>query len=157
MAGTWDFFNAAKGRLGKAEFNFSTAGAYLLTLHISSGATDLSSGHDFSTMASLSSVTNRLASAFGYGRSGRTLSSNAWFASGSGYGFCANGVCWSANGGGFAALKWAVIRLSTAAKSGKPILFATLSSTGALISVAAGSAIKINGGTGSNAKIFSLA
>lgn len=157
MPGTWEFFTRSKQKLGLAEFNFATAGAYLLTLHVSSTATILSDGHDFSTLASLSTVTGQLASANGYVRGGKTLSSNAWFASGSGYGFCANGVCWSANGGGFAALKYAVIHLSTAAKSGKPVCFATLSADGTLISVADGSAIKINGGEASNAKIFSLA
>lgn len=157
MAGTWTWFNSAKKKLGEAAFNFTGAGDYLLTLHVSSGATVLSNGHDFSTLASLSTVTGQLASANGYVKGGKTLSSNAWFASGEGYGFCANGVCWSANGGGFAALKYAVIHLSTAAKSGTLVCFATLSSDGTLISVADGSAIKINGGAASNAKIFSLA
>lgn len=158
MAGTWEFFTAAKGRIGLAEFNFSTVGAYKLSFHVSTGATVLSDGHDFSTMASLSTVTGRHASTNNLSRAGFTLSSNAWFASGSGWGFCANGVCVSANGAGFSALKYVVMRLSaTDASSGVPILFATLSSTGALISVADGSAIKINGGTGSTAKIFSLA
>ncbi len=157
MPGTWAFFNRAKQNLGIGGFNFSTAGAWKLGLHISSGATVLSNGHDFSTVVSISTVTGRLAQANGYGRSGRTLSSNAWFASSEGYGFCSNGVCWSANGGNFADLKYAIIWQSAGAfGSGFPALFATLTTTG-LITVTDGSALKINGGTGSNAKIFSLA
>lgn len=154
MPGTWEFFIRAKQRLGQAAFNFDTAGAYKLTFHTSSIA--LSDGHDFSTIASLSTAAPRL-SANNLSRAGYTLSSNAWFASGSGYAFCCNGVCVSANGGAFNNLKYAVIRLSaTNASAGEPILFAQLTTTGD-VTVSDGSAIKINGGPGQSSKIFSLA
>lgn len=156
MAGTWYIFKNAKQKLGLAEFNFSGAGDYLATLHLS-GATEVSVGTDITTVASLSALHAQLASANNYVRGGQTLSSNAWAASGNNYVFSAAGVCWSANGGGFAALKYVAIHLSTAAKSGKLLAFATLSSDGTKISVADGSALKINGGQASSAKIFNLA
>jgi hypothetical protein len=155
MAGTWTVFTSAKKRLGLAEFNLSTVGAYLTTLHLS-GSTLLSEGTDVSTLASVSALQAQLASAFNYVRGGQTLSSNEWSASGNVLKFSAAGLCWSANGGGFAALKTAVIHLSTAAKSGTPLAYMTLSSDGTKISVADGSALKINGGRASGAKLLTL-
>lgn len=155
MAGTWTFFATAKKALGEANFDFTGAGDYLLTFHLS-GGTEVSAGTDITTVASFSALHAQLASANNYVRGGKTLSSNAWAASGNNYVFSAAGVCWSANGGPFAALKYALIHLSTAAKSGRILCYCTLSSDGTKISVADGSAIKINGGTASSAKIFNL-
>ena len=155
MAGTWKVMVSAKNRLGLAEFNFSTDAAYRVSLHLS-GVTELSGGTDVSTLASVSALQAQLASAFGYGRTGQIISNNTWDASTSIMKFSGGGLCWSANGGGFAALKTAVMRLSTAAKSGTPVAYMTLSADGTKISVADGSALKINGGRGAAAKIFTL-
>lgn len=145
MPGTWTFFQNAKGSLGKAVFNFSTAGAFKVTFHTSTTA--LSATSNVSTMAQLSTLAPRHVSTNNLSLAGFTLSSNAWVTSGSGYKFCANGVCVSANGGAFNNLKYIVMRLSAGdASSGRPIAYAQLTTSGA-ITIAAGSAIKINGGS----------
>lgn len=155
MPGTWTWFNTAKQKLGTGSFDFTQAGDYLLTLHISSNAAAISNDHSVTTLGSVDALQSQLATNFNYVQGGKTLSSNAWYKSADAYAFCSNGVCWSANGGSFANLRYAVIRLSaTAANSGIPIMFATLSTS--LITVADGSAIKINGGEATSTKIFAL-
>lgn len=151
---TWTFFKSAKKKLLRAGFNFS-GNSFLVSLHVS--GTPLSAGHDLTTLASVSAVAAQLASVNGYVKGGKTASGTAVTYSGNNAVFSRKGVCWSAvtgNLGSTASLKYAVLRLSTAAKSGFPICFATLSTAG--FAVAATNALKINGGGGSSAKYFAL-
>jgi len=151
---TWTFFKSGKEKIATAAINFS-ANAFLISLHQS--GTPLSAGHDLTTLASVSAVAAQLASARGYVLGGKTASGTGVAYSGNNVVFSRAGVCWSANGGNLgtaASLKYAVLRLSTAAKSGIPICFATLSTAG--FAVASGSALKINGGQAATAKYFAI-
>lgn len=151
---TWTFFKSAKLKMLKATFNFS-GNSFLISLHVS--GTPLSAGHDLTTLASVSAVAAQLFSLNGYIRGGKTASGTGVNASGNNAVMSRKGVCWSAatgNLGSVTSLKYAVLRFSTAAKSGVPICFATLSTAG--FAVAATNALKINGGGGSTAKYFAL-
>lgn len=154
-AGTWTFFKRGKRYAGRAAINFS-ANAFRISLH-QSAAAPISAGTSADTLLTISGICAQLASANGYSRGGRLAAGTGFTLSNNNAVFSRAGVCWSANGGNLGntvVLRYAVMRLSTAAKSGIPFMFVCLSANG--FAVADTNALKINGGTGSTAKYFNL-
>lgn len=151
--GTWNVLLRAKQKMLLGTLTFS---GELFRMGLWRAGANLSNVLDVSTVAS---ITSQLASARGYGTTGKQISNTAVTVSGTtAWGFTGDGTCWSANGGvlgsGGASIQYAVIWRSGGAKTGMPVCYATLST--AFFTVAAGSALKINGGTASGARIFTL-
>lgn len=146
-AGPWTFFKRSKYKLLSSGINFS-GGSF--RAHLFTSAAALGASNDVST---LGSITGQLAATRGYATSGAAVASPNLYFSVNNVLFSAAGVCWSAAGGNLGSttvIRYVVLALS----AGLPIAFAQLSSAG--FAVPSGSALKINGGTASAAKIFEL-
>lgn len=147
-AGTWSIFPRAKFKLGGTKISFSgdtfNIALFLGTASISGDLINAKAGtSDFSVIGSLP---NELAEANGYSSSGKAVT-DSWTLS-TADGVYANtdtsGVFWSANGGNFANVQYAVLIRGNATSGGQLVAYVTLST--AAFTVNDGSRLSINVG-----------
>ncbi len=124
-AGTWKVFWRAKRNLGTANINLSTGATLKLSLHRTSASAALLSGAN----SIFSSIGSEINAAAGYTAGGKALPAVKWTISGSAMKFLytATGIIFTATGSALSAIRYAVIRTSLGATSGRVICYVALS------------------------------
>jgi len=116
--GNWTFFNKFRKNLGVANINFSTG---IVRLALFQSTSNLAG-----TISSYGSLTNEVATNYGYTQLGKSCSTYSWSAivSAGSYRFNINagGKSWKASGGNIANIKFAVLYLSGASSHAKRLI-----------------------------------
>lgn len=127
-AGTWKVFWEAKRNFGKAALNINTGATLKLSLHKAAASANL-----LSKVASIwSSIGSEITARTGYTAGGKALPGVKWTISGSAmkFSYTTAGIVFTATVSALTSIKYAVIRTSIGATSGRPICYVNLS-TGA--------------------------
>lgn len=122
----WKVYNLAKKKIGNNTLSLAST-VFRITLHTSA------SNAATKTLGVYASLTNEVASGFGYSTSGKAMTNEVWTvgaASAGQYKFDADDVTWTGTGGAIPNIKFAVLWLSAAATANRHLLaFCSLTSS----------------------------
>lgn len=124
-ASAWKLFYRAKRNLGAGNIVLTTGAVLKLSLHRTSASANL-----LTSIASIfSEVGSEINAAAGYTTGGKALPNVKWTISGSTmrFTFSSTGLAFTATGSALSAIRYAVIRTSIGATSGRVICYCALS------------------------------
>lgn len=126
-ATAWKLFYRAKRNLGKAAISIDTGATLKLSLHATAASANLVG----SAVSIFSSIGSEIPAAAGYTAGGKALPNVKWTISGSTmkFTFSATGLAFTATGSALSTIRYAVIRTSLGATSGRVICYCALSTT----------------------------
>ena len=138
-ASAWEMFDVAKKHIGNNTVSLSATTGYNMTLHSQTASTNLS----LNTITSWGSIGSEITAGNKYAAGGLAISGTGWTvgASAGQYKFVHTSAVFSASGGAWTSVRYAVIMFSTGATEGRPLCYAALSTVG--FSVADGNTLTI--------------
>ena len=139
-ASAWEVFDVAKKTIGVGTMALSAAG-FKMSLHSQTASTNLSGA-----ITAWSSIGSELTAANNYAAGGLALSGQVWTtgASAGQYKFDVTDPVFTASGGAWTSIRFAVIYKSTGAGTGRPLCYAALSTAGFGLSDGSTLTVQIN-------------
>ena len=126
-ASAWEVFDVAKKKIGNNTISLSATSGWNMTLHSQGASTNLSGA-----ITVWSSIGSELTAANNYASGGNAITGVTWTtgASAGQYAFSTSNVIFTASGGSWTSIRYAVIMFSAGATSGHPLCYAALSTAG---------------------------
>jgi hypothetical protein len=126
-ASAWEVFDIAKKLIGNNTISLSATAGWNMTLHSQTASTNLSGA-----TTTWGSIGSELTAANKYSTGGKAITGVTWATglSAGQYAWSTSNVVFTASGGGWTSIRYAVIMFSIGAATGYPLCYAALSTAG---------------------------